>query len=206
MKLKFELGKAIFLDMNGVILDLPPAIKDGSVALEADVPEAYTMHPKDVVLLPEAIEGLYKLQSTDYKLIIVSNQSCIGRGFCTLTEMEVTFGFMVYLLEQQKIKIQDYQFCPHHPDINCGCRKPAPGMLWKKIMGYQLDRSLCWMIGDSLTDIQAGERTDITNLIYVGDRPIHDYTGKPLIISANLSTAADIILKHDAEGRAGVKS
>lgn len=192
------LHKAVFIDRDGVILELPPATKDGTLLLESGDPQAYTMHEKDVHFLPGVYKAIKSL-GAKYQIVIVSNQSCVGRGFVQYHKMYEVFCHVERKIHAHaKVKCR-WRFCHHAPGEGCACRKPAPGMLWFYMVNYQYDRRKCWMVGDSMSDIEAGYRAEIppSRLIYI------DPENSPIVpagiyaenhICSNLAEAAEIIL------------
>jgi len=113
-------------------------------------------------------EGIFELlkflQERGYELFIVTNQSGIARGFYSKDDFHSLMDYMINELKKRDIKITDYRFCPHHPDITgeCECRKPKPGMILSLAKEYNIDLKKSIMIGDSLSDIKAAKNAGIT--------------------------------------------
>lgn len=194
------LHKAVFLDLNGVVIDLPPDIKDGTAPLEGDGPESYTMHQKDVAFLSGVYKAIKSLDRAGYQIVIVSNQSCVGRGFVEHSQMYELFCHVARKIHAHaKVKCR-WRFCSHAPDAGCACRKPAPGLMWFYMVNYELDRSKCWMIGDSLSDMHAGHRAEIPieHLIWIENHyGLNDFflhTAQKGVACRNLAEAAELIL------------
>lgn len=127
-------------------------------------------------LLPGVIEALAALQAAGYALVIVTNQSGIGRGYYTERDFHDLMMQFSALLKEHGIALSDIQFCPHHPEALledyrqvCRCRKPEPGMLLAAIAAQGLDPSKSVLIGDKPSDIEAGERAGIGRLFLVGE-------------------------------------
>tara|TARA_B100000674_G_scaffold490011_1_gene505017 strand:- start:2033 stop:2569 length:537 start_codon:yes stop_codon:yes gene_type:complete len=137
--------KVAFLDRDGTL----------------NVDHGYVHKPEDIQLIPGAKEALHKLVENDYKLILVTNQSGIGRGFFTEEQLHETNDRLQDLLELKFLKIY---FCPYHPQAKVlkyrkvsSCRKPEPGMILQAFEDFpQIDREQSFMIGDSLRDVEAG--------------------------------------------------
>jgi histidinol-phosphate phosphatase family protein len=123
--------------------------RDGTLIEEKN----YLHDPNEVVLLPGVIEGLSLLQKAGFGLVVVTNQSGIGRGYYDEQSMHKVNGRMVALLREQGIVLDGIFFCPHAPDAGCACRKPAPGMAMQaaRELAFSLD-SAC-VIGDKMSDI-----------------------------------------------------
>lgn len=129
-------NKAVILDRDGVI--------------NKDV--AYPHKLADLEILPGAAEGLKKFQEAGYLLIIITNQSGIGRGYFTQDDFDKFNQTLFFQLESQGIKINALYVCPHHPDDHCQCRKPKADLLFKAKEDYGLDLSQCIIVGDSERD------------------------------------------------------
>jgi D,D-heptose 1,7-bisphosphate phosphatase len=161
--------KAIFLDRDGTI----------------NVDKGYTYKIGDLRFVLNSILGLRKLAKSEYKLIILTNQSGIGRKYYTEEEYFAFREEMHKRLKDKGILIAAEYFCPHSSKDNCNCRKPKSGMLEQAAEDLNLDLSKCWIIGDSARDVQAGKN--------VGCRTIQVLTGKERPISSADFVAIDMI-------------
>jgi D-glycero-D-manno-heptose 1,7-bisphosphate phosphatase len=143
-----EIGvsKGIFLDRDGVIIENR---------------SNYVRSWKDVQFLPGALSALVKLASTPYKIIVVTNQSAVGRGIITFEEAEAISNQILSVIKSTGGRIDAYYVCPHAPEEKCSCRKPQPGMLLTAARELQIDLQNSLMVGDALTDIQAGKRAGV---------------------------------------------
>lgn len=144
--------KAIFLDRDGTINKYVGFLRD----------------VKELTLLPDAIEAIKLINTSDYLAIVVTNQPVIARGEVTWKGLEEIHNKMETELGKQGAYLDKIYFCPHHPHggyvgeipelkFECDCRKPKPGMLFKAAEELNIDLSKSYMIGDSDTDVQAGE-------------------------------------------------
>lgn len=134
------LKKVVFLDRDGTInRDSADYIKDWS----------------EFEFLPRSIEALRKLTIADFTIIVITNQSAIGRGLISVAELENIHSNMKAAVKSVGGEISDIFFCPHMPDHNCGCRKPAPGLVIQAHQKYHIDLSASVMIGDSARDIES---------------------------------------------------
>ncbi len=108
-------------------------------------------------------ELLKFLQEKGYKLFVVTNQSGIARGYYTERDFHNLMKYMINELKKRGIEIEDYNFCPHHPDITgeCDCRKPKPGMILELAKKHGIDLENSIMIGDNLSDIEAGKNAGV---------------------------------------------
>jgi len=143
--------KTIFLDRDGVI--------------NKDVNYAYK------IVDFEFIDGIFEVciyfQNLGYKIIIVTNQSGISRGYYSENDFQTITNWMLAQFKKNDINILDVFHCPHSPDSHCNCRKPKPGMLLNAKHKHNINMQNSWIIGDKETDIIAGISSGITNTILV---------------------------------------
>ncbi|KAA0018654.1 D-glycero-beta-D-manno-heptose 1,7-bisphosphate 7-phosphatase [Salinicola corii] len=135
--------------MKLVILDRDGVINRDS---EAYIKSLGEWHP-----YPDSIRAIARLHQKGWKVAIATNQSGIGRGYYTLDTLEAIHDRLIDLVEQAGGEISAIAYCPHRPEEACECRKPKPGMLLdiQKSLNFKVCDE-CWMVGDSLRDIQAG--------------------------------------------------
>ena len=135
-----------------------------------------------------AISALLRLHTENIPIFIATNQGGIGKGLFTLAQMHAFHDHLQEKARTEGIQITDIAFCPHHPEAviaewapPCNCRKPKPGMLETLAQKWQIDLGASVMIGDKLSDIQAGERAGCHAL--------------RLTTNTNLPELADIAIK-----------
>jgi D-glycero-D-manno-heptose 1,7-bisphosphate phosphatase len=133
---------AIFLDRDGVIIENRAN---------------YVRCWADVEIYPQALQALAAMRTTPYKIILVTNQSVVGRGHITLAEAQAINDRLWHEIERENGRLDAVYMCPHAPEDNCTCRKPRPGLLLQAAADLHLDFSQSIMIGDALTDLQAGQ-------------------------------------------------
>lgn len=133
--------KTIFLDRDGVIN-----------VNRAD----YVKSWQEFIFLPGVLEALKLLTEQQIQVIIITNQSAIGRGIITEETLNHIHQNMVQEIEKAGGKITAIYHCPHTPWDNCTCRKPAPGMLIQAAEIYQLNLSEAFFVGDAISDIETG--------------------------------------------------
>ncbi len=143
---------AIFIDRDGVIIEN-----------RTD----YVRSWSDVVLFPQAISALARINTSPYKIVMVTNQSGIGRGFFTLETARQINQRLVKLIEKAGGRIDGVFMCPHQPEVHCDCRKPKPGLLLQARSELDLDLSRSLLIGDALSDIKAGRAAGIPDNVLV---------------------------------------
>jgi D-glycero-D-manno-heptose 1,7-bisphosphate phosphatase len=144
---------AIFLDRDGTII--------------YDV--GYPKHPEQVKLMPGIISALKTLRKKGFLLIVVSNQSGIGRGYITSEEAENVHKTFISLLFEADIIIDRTYYCPHAPETNCSCRKPLPSMLFDAAENLNINLESSFMIGDRIADIEAGKRAGCMTILIEGN-------------------------------------
>ncbi len=141
--------RAVFLD------------RDGTINVEKD----YLHKIEDFEFIPGAPEAIKRLKDAGFLVIVVSNQSGIGRGYFDEHAVDKLHRYVQSELVGYNTSIDAFYFCPHHPEkgvgnykINCDCRKGEPGMLLQAAKEYDIDLQKSFMIGDKLADIEAGQR------------------------------------------------
>ena len=112
----------------------------------------------DLKLLAGVGPALARLKGAGAKLVVVTNQSGVGRGIVTLKDLEAIHARLQGLLEQEDAALDAIYFCPHHPDDGCRCRKPNVGMVERAVSELQLDLRRSYLIGDHARDIQLAHR------------------------------------------------
>ncbi|MBE2239259.1 MAG: D-glycero-beta-D-manno-heptose 1,7-bisphosphate 7-phosphatase [Caldilineaceae bacterium] len=165
---------AIFLD------------RDGTINVERS---DYVKSNREFVLLPGALESLGRLATLTVPIIIVTNQSVIGRGIVSRTEIDAIHETMRSLVRAAGGRIDAVYLCPHHPEARCTCRKPRPGLLLAAAADHQLDLTRCVLIGDSVTDLEAARA--------VGCRPVMVRTGRQAQALARLAEADETVVLVD---------
>ncbi|MBT4910665.1 MAG: D-glycero-beta-D-manno-heptose 1,7-bisphosphate 7-phosphatase [Alphaproteobacteria bacterium] len=141
--------KTIFLDRDGVI----------------NKEVGYLHRIEDFIFIDGVFEACLSFKKLDYQIIIISNQSGIGRGYFTLFDYEKLTKWMLNQFSKKNISILDVFFCPHGPKSKCSCRKPKPGMLVDAQNQYNINLEKSWMIGDKEADIEAANLAGINNTI-----------------------------------------
>jgi len=135
------MNKAIFLDRDGVINEDKGFIKK----------------IKDFDIFQGVFQALKQFQEKGFKLIIITNQSGIGRGYYTEQDFHKLTDYILDLFKKQGIKIEKVYFCPHKPEDNCECRKPKTKLITQAIEKFNINLSESWMIGDKEKDILMGK-------------------------------------------------
>jgi D-glycero-D-manno-heptose 1,7-bisphosphate phosphatase len=135
--------------------------RDGTLNIE----RGYLSDSGEFALLPGVLEGLRHLCSLGLGLVVVSNQSALGRGHFDLTRLEGIHNRMCELLAQSGIVLDAIFFCPHTPEDYCACRKPKVGLGLQAAAHLGFYPKECFMIGDKKSDIAFGKRLGATTLL-----------------------------------------
>ena len=172
---------AVFLDRDGVIIENVPA---------------YVRSWNDVIIFPQALEALACLRDSPYKVIIVTNQSAIGRGLITMQEAEAINHKLNQVVNKAGGRIDAFYICPHTPEMHCVCRKPEPGLILQAAREKHLDLSRSILIGDALSDLAAGQAAGILkNILVLTGRGLKQINlperlnYKPFLVYASLKEA-----------------
>ena len=129
--------------------------RDGTLIRE----NHYPGDPAQVELLPGAVEGLRRLKKAKLPLIVVSNQSGVGRGILTRAQVKRVQRRFVMLLRRQGITLDGYYWCPHRPSDRCGCRKPKLRLAKQAAKDLKLPWRRSISIGDRSSDVALGQKT-----------------------------------------------
>lgn len=163
--------------------------RDGTVIEERD----YLSDPAGVALLPGATEGLARLRDLGLPLVLVTNQSGVGRGYFGGDAVERVHGRLIDLLAGHGVRLSAIYSCPHAPGDGCACRKPLPGLLHRAADELNLDLARSFVIGDKPCDIQLGLAVGATTvLVRTGYGAGHARAGdcSPEFVTADLAEAA----------------
>jgi D-glycero-D-manno-heptose 1,7-bisphosphate phosphatase len=135
--------------------------RDGTLIVERH----YLSEPAQVALLPNAAEGLRQMREMGLGLVVITNQSGIGRGFFDEVRLQQIHARMSEMLAEAGLVLDGLYFCPHTPDDNCACRKPRIGLIEVAAKELGFDPAACFMIGDKTCDIEMGQRAGATTLL-----------------------------------------
>jgi D-glycero-D-manno-heptose 1,7-bisphosphate phosphatase len=185
------LGKAIFLDRDGTI----------------NIDKGFVHKPEDFEFLPRAVSALRLLRESfpGWKIIIVTSQSGIARGYYTEEDYKNLRSHVNRELEKQGIALDAEYFCPHHeqgkPPYNtpCDCRKPKPGMLIKAAREHSIDLAKSYMIGDKWADVRAGSSVGCHSILVKTGKAGDDKENKVdnAHVALDLFDAANYIIERE---------
>lgn len=145
------MGLTVFLDRDGVV----------------NVDSHYVKRPEEFRFIDGSPEAVALLNSRGMDVILVTNQSIIGRGMASMADLERIFKKMTAGVAAAGGRFKDICFCPHTPDDGCDCRKPEPGMIWRAARRHGLDLSRSVMVGDSVKDIGCARNAGCARAILV---------------------------------------
>lgn len=179
-----RLGRAIFLDRDGTL----------------NFDSGYLHRIDEWHWLPGAIQGLQAFHKAGFKLVVVTNQSGIARGYYNQTQLARLEEWVNRQLQPYGCPIDAWYHCPHLPDSGCQCRKPGPGMILEAASRLHIDLSHSWMLGDKISDVEAGFRTGChAGLIFNPQYPEEcvklSQLAAPVPVWQNLVEAAEMIIR-----------
>jgi D-glycero-D-manno-heptose 1,7-bisphosphate phosphatase len=147
---------AVFLDRDGVV----------------NCEVQYLSRPDQLELIPGAAEAILHLNLLHIPVIVVTNQAGVARGYFTEEDVERVHIALAEMLCTQGAHIDRFFYCPHHPTqgidryrVNCDCRKPKPGLLYRAAEELDLELGQSAMIGDKMSDLEAGQRAGCTTVL-----------------------------------------
>lgn len=191
-----DMEKIVFLDRDGTLNE-----------------EVHYLHrPEDMHLLEGVQQALRRLKEAGFKLVVITNQAGVARGYYTEEDVKLLHGYMNEILSAEGARIDGFYYCPHHPvhgigsyKKDCSCRKPGIGMFLQAEKQFAVDKAHSYMIGDKLLDTQAGKNYGVTSILVgtgygkelyeagragTDEEPSYDYYAE------DLSQAADWILSR----------
>lgn len=182
--------RAIFLDRDGTLVH----------------PRHYPSRPADLLLYDGIGPGLRRLREAGFRLVVVTNQSGLARGYFGEDDLALMHAHLTRELARQGVALDGIYHCPHHPDgvvpalaIRCDCRKPRPGMVQRAAADLGIDPARSWFVGDILDDVEAGNRAGCrTVLVDLGsEAPPQHPLRRPDAVARETRHALDIIAQHE---------
>lgn len=135
--------------------------RDGTI----NVNKHYLSDPAQLELIPRAAEALRLLRELGLRLVIITNQSAIGRGFFDEARLSEIHRKLDEMLALENAKTDAFYFCPHTPDDKCACRKPLPQMANQAAADFDAELTQAFVIGDNECDIELGKNTGATTIL-----------------------------------------
>lgn len=145
-------NRALFLD------------RDGTLIVDRD----YLGDPAGVEILPGVGAALRRAKDAGFLLVVVSNQSGVGRGYFPESAVAAVNARMAEYLAREGVVIDRFYHCPHHPNEGCGCRKPEPGMVEAAVRDLGIDPTASFVIGDKTSDVVLARRAGARGVLLKG--------------------------------------
>jgi D-glycero-D-manno-heptose 1,7-bisphosphate phosphatase len=161
--IQIALGKQKNSFFRAVFLD-----RDGNLNLE----KGYITDPSDIELYPDSGNVLRSLKQLGFLAVVITNQSAIGRGLMSEAQFEQVNAAFREQLQQSGTGYDALYYCPHRPEDDCPCRKPKPGLIFQAARDLGIDLSRSYMIGDKLSDIEAGKRAGCKTILVLTGKGI----------------------------------
>lgn len=182
--------RAVFLDRDGVIVREPPH---------------YVYKIEDLHILPRVAEAISLLRKENFKIVVVSNQAGIARGYFDKKDAEIFNHIMEERLRDAGAFIDAIYYCPHHPEAevlryrtHCECRKPNSGMLIRASREHAINLSQSFLVGDKWSDIDAGRNAGCGTILVqtgLGQEELKKRKNGADFLAKDLYEAANIIIK-----------
>lgn len=149
MSIELRQHIAVFLDRDGTLNE----------------DRGYITSPEQLVIFAGVPEALARLNQIGVQVILVTNQSAIGRGLLTTHDLQHIHQKLADLLRVHGGRIDEVYVCPHHPDEGCLCRKPQVAMIKQAAERFSLDLSQCFFVGDKCSDLEAAHKAGVTGVL-----------------------------------------
>jgi D-glycero-D-manno-heptose 1,7-bisphosphate phosphatase len=167
-----------------IILD-----RDGTIVVDRN----YLSDPADLEFEVDAAEGLRLMYERGYRLVVITNQSGVGRGLFSLERLEEIHDRLRQMAESIGVRFERIYYCPHAPDAGCLCRKPQIGLFEQAASELGFDRSSAVVIGDKMSDVEFGQRAGATTVFVAAHSPRLPAGPTPDFIVRDLVQAAQVI-------------
>ena len=171
-------NRAVFLD------------RDGTMAKDVH----YCRRPEDFKLFPNTAKAIKLLNEHGFKVIVVTNQSGIARGYFTKETLAQIHEKMKSDLAKEGAWIDGIYYCPHHPDDNCDCRKPKPKLVLQAVRERDIELKHSFVVGDLEMDVGLGKAVGCKTIL-LRDSPQEDMSISPDYIVSDLLEATQLMLK-----------
>ena len=183
--------KLVILDRDGVIN------KDSSTFIKS---------PEEWIPIKGSLEAIARLSQAGYEVVIITNQSGVGRGLFSADMLAQIHVRMIDYVQQYGGKIQSVLFCPHHPNDECECRKPLDGLYQELASRLNINYSGVYSVGDSVRDLLAAKKAGASPVLVktgngrkslkkIANEPLHELDGT--LVFDNLAGFADALLKDE---------
>ncbi len=185
-----EKTKACFLDRDGVLIE----------------EKNYLYSISDIYIFPETYEALKLLKNKGFKIIVVTNQAGVAKGYYDENAIGLVHKEMDRLFAIESVAVDAYYYCPHHPKakikeyaLKCDCRKPAPGMILQAVKDFDIDLTKSFLVGDKISDIEAASNAGCIGIMVKtghGKEQIDKAQREGFIIKENILDAVKYFLQE----------
>ena len=157
--------------------------------------KVYLSDPEGLVIFPGVPEGIRGLKEAGFHVIVVTNQSGIGRGYFEEETLKEIHQRLEEILQEKGAEIDAIYYCPHHPDENCDCRKPKTGLVKKALQDFEIDLGRSFIIGDTVADVELGKKMGLKTILVWNEEGGGEVP--PDFIAKDFQKAVQWILKAD---------
>lgn len=167
--------------------------RDGTIIVERD----YLSDPAQVTLESGALNGLKCLAGAGARLVVITNQSGVGRGYFDQSAVEAVHARLAQILAADGVVIAGWYVCPHAPDTGCDCRKPMPGLVRQAAADLNFNPQEAYVVGDKASDIGLSETTGATSILVRSGYGVKTHAamaGRAIRVAEDLSDAAEQII------------
>ena len=172
--------KVVFLDRDGTLI----------------VDKIYLNDPNNIEYLPGVFEGLEQLKEAGFHFIVVTNQSGVPRGLVDIDNLHQIHINIREDFKKHGVEFLNFYYAPYLVESNHEMRKPNPGMLQAGINDFDVDVSKSWMVGDRMTDVEAGKRAELQTVFMTGtEDPEESQFDPPTSVANSFSEVVQFILK-----------
>jgi histidinol-phosphate phosphatase family protein len=167
--------------------------RDGTIIVERN----YLHNLDQVEFEAGAIDGLRSLARAGWLLVVLTNQSGIGRGYFDRAAADAVNARIADLLADEGIFIAGWYVCPHTPDDHCNCRKPSPGLALEAARDLDIALAQSWMIGDKRSDLELADAVNANGILVTSGHGVNDSQwafARKRLTAVNLLEAAEFII------------
>jgi D-glycero-D-manno-heptose 1,7-bisphosphate phosphatase len=175
-----------------VVLD-----RDGTLVVDRH----YLCDPAGLEFLPGAAAALRHLSQFGYRIVVITNQSGIGRGLITPAQLQAMNQRLQDMVKAAGAQLAGIYCCPHAPDAGCQCRKPAQGLMLQAAAELQFEPARAVVVGDQDSDVEFGRRAGSFTIRVSSDGPDAGSTPADAVV-ADLAAAAEIIFAREVKNHA----
>lgn len=179
---------AVFLDRDGTINE----------------DRGYIDSPESLIIIDGAASAVKRLNAKGFKVIVITNQSGVGRGYFTEDAADAVNKRLEEILKKDGAHLDGIYYCPHHPDDNCECRKPKTGLIERAKMDFPIDLKKSYVIGDKVSDIEIARGIGgkgVLVLTGMGKDEQKKLNHKPHYIAHDLKDAVEWIIEDRGNGQ-----